>query len=290
MIDFNYNSAYLTFKYDNQSGMAISNVINNKPNSPLTINKESISKNYYLGDNASFIITITNHTDNPINDVSIKENLGTYFLNDNSKFFTPLSYQEGSLKYYINGISQSPPKVTVNSQHIIFDIEIIPSSSVITLVYNTTVNSKAPLDNGSMIINTSNLTAETLDKSVESSCTITVRKNADIKIIKQVSENKISKNVITYDFTICNYGNTEATNVTLKDTINPKHSNMKVFVDSQCLKFSDYNYISGNVCIPSYGSKRVLNVPPATFLQDKNSGIFTINPGTIKISVEIEVS
>ncbi len=283
---FNTQPASLSFKYGDFSGDAISNSTDNNSKNPITITKESTSSDYFLDDKIDYIICITNQTDFPTSKITIKENLGTYDFENNSKYLTPLTYIN-FFKYYVNGISTplAPPETYPNK--IIFSIDSLAPMASSMIIYSAKVNSNTPLEPGSTIKNISSVTVEDFSDPIKTFSESTVKLKADVKIIKQLEPPAtLTDKTITYTFLLSNYGNTEASDVVLNDKLVPTISNMQVLVNSKAINFSDYSYIDNSFRIPSYNSNYNLNIPRATFNFDPKLKKMITNPGIIKIEVK----
>jgi len=108
---------------------------------------------------------------------------------------------------------------------------------------------------------------------------------ADIKIIKNMSPNPVlAGETITYSFSLYNYGNTEAKNVTLNDTFTPAPGSINVYLDSQEISPTDFSYSSGTLTLPTYNSGISVTIPAANFIQDTVTGLIAIEPGMISIT------
>ncbi|MGN1041387.1 MAG: hypothetical protein ACI4PJ_01440, partial [Acutalibacteraceae bacterium] len=215
----NSGSTFLTFEYGAQSGTAISNTANIMLEDTISISKSCLMNDYFLADNIVYSISITNNSALSVSKVKIKENLGTYKINNGSVSVTPLSYAN-SFEYYVNGVRQIIADPKIYSDKIIFDVISIPPTSTALLFYAVKVTDKAPLKSKSFIENKTLITSSLSEKSFEASHIINVRDNAEIRIIKRIKTSKIiSGGGIGYELLIYNYGNTDATNVAIKDTL-----------------------------------------------------------------------
>ncbi len=282
----NSGSTFLTFECGAQSGTAISNTANIMLEDTISISKSCLMNDYFLADNIVYSISITNNSALPVSKVKIKENLGTYKINNASASITPLIYAN-SFEYYVNGVRQIIADPKIYSDKIIFDVISIPPTSTALLFYAVKVTDKAPLKSKSFIENKTLITSSLSEKSFEASHTINVRDNAEIRIIKRIKTSKIiSGGGIGYELLIYNYGNTDATNVAIKDTLIPEISAVKITINSRQLDLGDFSYCAGTLQIPSYGTKTAISVPAATFTHDEASGRVNVTPGYTEIAIE----
>lgn len=279
------SAASLSFEYGHQKGFTLSNAANASVQEAITVNKTTLTNTYFLNKEIFYCISIVNNKSTAIKNLKISENLGAYSntsLPSETKFI-PLDYSGPSF-LYINGAFDSQIIPETYSDKIIFKVNDFPAYSNILLIYSTTVNNKAPHSEKSSIINTSSITSNEISKPVLCSKEIFVTNKADINIVKYMYPNPaLPGELITYNFTIYNYGNTEATNVKLNDVLLPAPNNLNISINSKNLSRKDYSYIGGTLNIPSYDSDFSISIPPAKFLQDSTTGIFTTNPGVINI-------
>lgn len=281
------SAASLSFEYGHQKGFIISNTTNASVQDAITVNKTALTKSYFLNKEIFYCIAIINNKPTTIKNLKISENLGAYSnssLPSEAKFI-PLDYSGPSF-LYINGAFDSQIIPEIYSDKTIFKVNDLPAYSNILLIYSATVNNKAPISKKSSIINISNITSDEISKPVLCSKKIFVDEKADINIVKYMYPNPaLPGELITYNFTIYNYGNTKATNVKLNDTLLPAPNNLNVAVNSKNLPRKDYSYINGTLNIPSYDSNFSISIPPAKFLQDSTTGTFTTSPGVTNIIV-----
>lgn len=280
------NAASLSFEYGHQKGFTLSNTANASVQEAITVNKYVLTGSYFLNKEIFYCVSIANNKPTAIKSLKINENLGAYSnsVSSDTKFI-PLDYSGPSF-LYINGEFDSQIIPETYSDKIIFKINNFPAYSNILLIYSAKVNNKAPLAKKSSIINTSNITSGEILKPIICSKEVSADEKADIDIVKYMYPNPaMPGELITYNFTVYNYGNIEATNIKLNDVLLPAPNNINVSVNSKNLSRKDYSYISGTLNIPSYDSDFSISIPPAQFLQDSTTGIFSTNPGVINIVV-----
>lgn len=282
-----YNTASLTFQYGSQKGYVSSNVAVTTLQDLLTASKSSLGDSYSQNSEISFIISINNNNTDTIKNIKVQEDLGTYCLGQEicDASFTPLSYVGPSL-LYIGGTFSSNIEPRISNGKLIFEIQSIPARSNALIFYKTITNNFSPLTSGSQITTTATISSENTSNILTASTSITVKDEADIRIIKNMNPNPIlSGEKITYNFSLYNYGNTEATNVTLNDTFAPAPNAVNVYLNSQELSPSDFSYANGTLTIPSYNSDTSISIPAANFIQDTITGLISIEPGITSIMV-----
>lgn len=211
--------------------------------------------------------------------VSVSDNLGVYTLGTTS--LVPLTYVDGSVLYYQNGVLQPAPTVTAGTELTIGGITV-PAGGNATIVYEATANSFAPLSAGSEIINTVTSGKET------AAATVGVREEAALTIAKTICPAVVSDNgEITYTFVIQNSGNLAADtaeNVTVTDTFSPALNNITVTLDGATLaEGTDYTY---NEATGEFATTPgAITVHAATHTQDTVTGVITTTPGVAVITV-----
>ena len=86
-----------------------------------------------------------------------------------------------------------------------FNITNIPPKSNATIIYRASVNEFAPLASGSEITTSTEVTTLNINNIPKASCVLTVKDEADIKIIKSMNPNPVlSGEEITYNFSLYN--------------------------------------------------------------------------------------
>ena len=76
----------------------------------LSAEKTSLTNEYTLGEDVTYVISAVNSGAAAITDLSVTDDLGAYAYGTGT--LVPLTYNEGSVLYYINGVLQSTPAVT----------------------------------------------------------------------------------------------------------------------------------------------------------------------------------
>lgn len=286
-----YNTASLSFECGTQKGFVSSNIAVTTMQEAVSVSKTSLSESYFQSSEIPFIIEITNNGFEEIKNLTVQDNLGSYTLKQSicGSKFTPLTYIGPSLLYIAGKFSSNLTPTTLQNK-IEFKIESIPAKSTALIIYKTTTNEFSPLALDSEITNTVTVTSENLSNIKEASSTVKVKNSADIKIIKNMSPNPVlAGEKITYSFSLYNYGNTEATNVVLTDTLSPFPSNISVKLDSNDLQTTHFSYIDGNLTIPSANSDLSISIPAAKFIQNNITGLISVKPGITTITVSGQI-
>ena len=270
-----FNQATLSYG-DNVTN---SNVTTGEIVSGIGLTKTAASTNYGADDGISYVVTLVNSTATDRTGVSITDNLGVY--NVGSTSVVPLTYVDGSVLYYQNGVLKPAPTVTAGTDLVISGITV-PAGGNVTLVYEATANNFAPLAAGSVITNTVTSGEES------DTATVPVREEAALTIAKAICPAVVSDNgELTYTFVIQNSGNLAADaadNVTVTDVFNPALTNITVTLDGAALtEGTGYTYNPATGAFSTVPG--VITVPAATYTQDTATGVITTTPGVAILTV-----
>ena len=229
-------------------------------------------------------MSITNSGTAPFAGVTVTDNLGEYEFGETT--LTPLDYTEGTVVYYQNGVLQPTPTVTSESPLVVAGITV-PAGGNVTLVYETTTNNFAPLEEGSTIVNEVTVTATGLNTPITADETITVTEEPVLSITKALNPVNVTDNSeITYTFTLQNTGNTAAMatdTVVVTDTFDPILSDITVTIDGVVLSPAEYTY---NEATGEFSTlPGIITVPAATYERVPETGAVIISPGVTVITV-----
>ncbi len=270
-----FNQATLSYN----GNVTNSNITTGEIITGLTLTKTAASVNYAFGEGVAYVVTLVNATGTDRTGVTLTDNLGAYTVGTTT--VVPLSYVDGSVLYYQNGVLQAEPTVTVGTA-LVFSGITVPAGGNATIVYEATANGFAPLQAGSSITNAVS-SGELTD-----SATVNVREIAELTIAKAISPTVVSDNdEITYTFVIQNSGNIAALaddNVTVTDIFNPILSNITVTLNGETLEEgTDYTY---NEATGEFATTPgAITVPAATYAQDITTGVITTTPGVAVLTV-----
>lgn len=268
---------YATLSYN--GGTKDSNIVTGELLEVLSATKTAVTNNYTANDDATYVISILNSGATPITAVTVTDNMGGYIFDGTTLY--PLTYVDGSLRYYINGVLQPTPVVTPGPPLAISGLAI-PSGGNVTLIYEAKISNFAPLGTDAAITNTAVINSDNLAAEITVSSTINMASAVDLNISKAICPATITENgQLTYTFVIENMGNiaaTEADMATLTDTFDPKLSNLSVtFNGAAWTEGTQYSYNADTGVFSTTAGQ--ITVPSATYTQNTN-GTWTITPGT----------
>ncbi len=276
-----FNQATLTYNDTTTN----SNIVTGEIIEVLSATKTAVKNNYSANDTVTYLINIVNSGNTPFNGITVSDNLGTYEFN--TLTLTPLTYEENSVKYFVNGVLQPTPTVSGGPPLVVSGLSI-PAGGNITVIYQASPNEFAPADTGATITNTATITGASISTPITVTETVSAEEGAQLSISKAICPATVVENgQITYTFVIQNNGNSPAIatdNVTVTDTFNPVLSDISVNFNSslwtQGVNYT-YNETTGEFAtIPGQ-----ITVPAATYTQDPTTGVITLTPGTATLIV-----
>lgn len=251
----------------------------------LSVTKTAVGDEYGADSNLTYVISVVNSGATPFNALTVTDNLGSYTFGAST--LVPLTYNEGTVNYYINGILQPAPAVTASGTDLVFSGISVPADGNATIVYEVNTNRYAPLATGSEITNTATLSGGGITP-VAAEETVTAVSEPELSVTKSVSPVPVAENgTLTYTFVIQNTGNTAATAADLAvitDTFNPVLSNLAVtFNGSTWAEPADYTYDETTGAFSSVAG--VITVPAATYTQDPTTGVWITTPGVSTLTI-----
>ena len=251
----------------------------------LSVTKTAVGDDYGADSNLTYVISVVNSGATPFNALTLTDDLGAY-ASDTSTL-VPLTYNEGTVTYYINGILQSVPAVTAEGTNLVISGISVPADGNATIVYEASTNRYAPLETGAEITNTVTLSGGGITP-VTAEETVTAESEPELSVTKSVSPVPVAENgTLTYTFVIQNVGNTPATAddlAVITDTFNPVLSNLAVTFNGEAwTEPADYTYDETTGVFSSVAG--VITVPAATFTQDPATGVWVTTPGVSTLTI-----
>ena len=275
-----YNQATLSYKGKSVS----SNIATGELISTLSCSKTAVTSTYTAGSEIVYIVTVVNSGAADITGLTVTDDLGAYEFG--AQTLVPLTYVDGSIKYFADGVLQPAPTVTAAEPLTVGGITV-PAGGTSMLVYAAQVNSFAPPDAGGSITNTASITGAGITELTASE-TVTAAAESLLDITKSISPSTVNESgEVTYTFVITNSGGAEAgaaDNVSVSDTFSPILYDISVSYDgAQIEKNVGYTYDEATgefVTVPG-----AVTVPAATFTQDPVSGEWSCEPGSVTLTV-----
>lgn len=274
-----------TLSYNNTT--TTSNIVTGEVLEVLSATKNSLDTQYRYGDTVTYVISVNNTGLTAFNNLTITDDLGVYTIGGST--VTPLTYETGTVAYYVNGVLQATPAVIAGPPLVISGINV-PAGGNAIILYEARVNQYAPPAVGSTIVNTAEISGAGLTTPIEvtDTVTVTVTEEAILSITKSLSPETVAENgQLTYTFTIQNIGNIPAIatdNVTITDVFNPILDNITVTLNGTVLT-TPAQYAYDDVTGVFQTVAGVITVPAATFTQDAITGQWNIVPGVAVLSV-----
>ena len=272
-----------TLYYNNN--VITSNVVSGELLEVLSATKTAVTESYGANDTVTYVISILNSGTTPYNNLTVTDNLGEYLLGETE--LVPLTYDDGSLLYYVNGVLQATPTVTSTVPLTISGINV-PAGGNALLVYSATVNEFAPLNTGASIVNTVTVNGGGITAPIVATETINTSNVPILTITKALSPTSVVGNgPLTYTFTISNTGNTDAIatdNVIVTDIFDPALTIQSVTLNGEALVLgTDYTYDEATGTFATVAGR--ITVPAATYTQDPTTGIVVVEPGVTVLTV-----
>ena len=251
----------------------------------LSATKSALSSEYTAGGTVVYTVSIVNSGVSAVDGLTLVDNLGAYTVSDGTAVY-PLDYVDGTLRLYVNGVLSETPAVSANPELTVSGINI-PAGANALVVYEATPNEFAPLYNGGTITNVASVSGATLAETITVSDTVSARSEAALTIAKAICPDTVTDNgVLTYTFVIQNSGAEAAdadAEIVITDTFNPTLSDITVTIDGSPLPASAYTYDEASGVFATVAGAII--VPGATFMQNAQTGAFTVTPGVTVIKI-----
>lgn len=255
----------------------------------LSASKDVLKPEYAPGDTATYVINIINSGSTPFTALTVTDNLGAYThqsAGGTERTLYPLTYVDGSVRYYQNGVEQAAPAITQAAGLTINGIGV-PAGGNTTLIYQAKTNDFADPQVGGVITNTAVISGSEATAPITVTETITARREPYLTILKSVAPRQVAENgQITYTFDIQNLSNTAAAvndNVQITDTFQPVLSNITVTYNGAVLPAASYTY---NETTGEFATTAgALTVPAAVFTQNDMTGAWSSAPGSSVLTV-----
>lgn len=278
-----YNQATLSFA----GRVTNSNITEGELVSGLSLTKTAVSTDYGPGDGIVYAVTLVNADSVAKSGITLTDNLGAYTLMGGTTEFVPLTYVDGSVLYYQNGVLQPAPTVVAGNTLVISGIDV-PAGGNVIILYEVRANSLAPLSAGSSIFNTVTAGGDGVCEELTDNAQIPTRDEPLLSIAKAVNPLTLTcGDEVTYTFIIQNAGNTAVVatdDLIVSDTFNPILTSITVSLNGELLnEGTQYAYNEQTGEFTTIGG--AIPVPAATFTRDSETGVVTTTPGVAVLTI-----
>lgn len=275
------NQATLTYR----GNVAVSNIVTGELVAVLSAAKTALSETYGADDTVTYVVSLVNSGSVAYTGLTVTDDLGSYVYGTGT--LVPLTYVDGSLRYFVNGVLQATVTPTAVSPLTVTGISV-PAGGNALLIYEARVNSFAPLGTDESVTNTVSVTGGGLTSPVQATNTVSTRAAAYLTINKALSPATVAENgSLTYTFTIQNYGNTAAgaeDELVVTDTFDPALSGLSVTYDGGAwTEGTQYTYDAATGVFATLTGQ--ITVPAATYTRDATTGAVVVAPGVRVLTV-----
>lgn len=275
-----FNRATLTYG----ANSITSNTVSGEIVQTLSLTKTALSEEYIPGSTVTYVIALRNSGITTLSGLTLTDDLGR-FTNADGIEVTPLTFNEGSLLYYVNGDLTAPPTVTSTDPLTLGGITV-PAGGSSFIVYSATVNSRAPLEVGSVIANSVTVSGNSALGDISASETISAAETPLLSILKSLSPETVTENgALTYTLLIENRGNAPVTSdLSVSDTFDPILENITVTYNGTVwTEGTDYTYDEASGLFTTLPG--AITLPAATYVRDPATGEIGVLPGSAVIRI-----
>ena len=251
----------------------------------LEATKTSIEGSYTPGTLVTYVVTLRNTGNAPLNGLIVTDDLGGYDFNGTTVY--PLTYEPGAAALFVGGVPQAAPAVNPGPPLVISGINI-PAGSDAVLVYQARANAYANPAAEGTIVNTVTVTGDGLSAPVIATETVTATSAPELTISKSINPTQVVDNErVTYTFVIQNSGSAPVVatdNAAITDTFDPILTALAVtFNGAPWTEAVQYNYNVATGLFTTVPGQ--ITVPAATYTQDPVTGAYTVTPGIATLTV-----
>ena len=158
----------------------------------LSATKTAVRTEYGQNDSVTYVVSLVNSGGTALNGLTLTDNLGAYDFGTST--LVPLSYIDGTIRYYVNGVLQVAPSVAAGPPLVVSGINI-PAGGNGILVYEASVNQYAPQDENGSITNTAVVSGAGITP-VTVQETVTTENEPSLTITKSISPVPVTENGI----------------------------------------------------------------------------------------------
>lgn len=251
----------------------------------LVATKTSVEGSYTPGQLVTYVVTLRNTGNASLTGLVVTDDLGGYDFNGATVY--PLTYEDGSVALFTNGVPQAAPTVTAGPP-LVFSNITVPAGGDVVIVYQAQANAFANPAVGGSIDNTVTVTGDGLSAPITATETVVANAEPVLSISKSITPAQVVDNDrVTYTFVIQNSGNQAVVatdDAAITDTFDPILTALAVTFDgtawTQGVQYN-YNELTGLfTTVPGQ-----ILVPAATYAQDPITGAYAVTPGIATLIV-----
>lgn len=251
----------------------------------LVATKTSVEGSYTPGQLVTYVVTLRNTGNASLTGLVVTDDLGGYDFNGATVY--PLTYEDGSVALFTNGVPQAAPTVTAGPP-LVFSNITVPAGGDVVIVYQAQANAFANPAVGGSIDNTVTATGDGLSAPITATETVVANAEPVLSISKSITPAQVVDNDrVTYTFVIQNSGNQAVVatdDAAITDTFDPILTALAVTFDgtawTQGVQYN-YNELTGLfTTVPGQ-----ILVPAATYAQDPITGAYAVTPGIATLIV-----
>ncbi len=248
----------------------------------LSATKTALGGTYTPGEPVTYVITVRNTGTGAFTGLTLTDDLGR-----GTGTTVPLTFDDTSVLYFINGVPQTAPAISAGPPLAFIGISV-PAGGSAVIVYQATPNGFASPEQNGTVTNTVTVTGGGLTAPVTAEETVTADVGPNLAITKSITPAQVADNgQVTYTFLISNSGNVavETTdNASVTDTFDPILTGITVTLNGTPLvEGTDYTYDETTGVFATVPGR--ITIPAATFTQDAATGEFTRTPGIANLTV-----
>ena len=251
----------------------------------LVATKTAVEGSYAPGQIVTYVVTLRNTGNASLTGLVVTDNLGGYDFNGATVY--PLTYEDGSVALFTNGVPQAAPTVTAGPP-LVFSNITVPAGGDTVIVYQAQANAFANPAVGGSIDNTVTVTGDGLSAPITATETVVANAAPLLTISKSITPSQVVDNDrVTYTFVIQNSGNQAVVatdKAAITDTFDPILTALTVTFDGAAwTQGVQYNYNEATGLFATVPGQ--ILVPAATYTQDPVTGAYTATPGIATLVV-----
>ena len=251
----------------------------------LVATKTAVEGSYAPGQIVTYVVTLRNTGNASLTGLVVTDNLGGYDFNGATVY--PLTYEDGSVALFTNGVPQAAPTVTAGPP-LVFSNITVPAGGDTVIVYQAQANAFANPAVGGSIDNTVTVTGDGLSAPITATETVVANAAPLLTISKSITPSQVVDNDRgTYTFVIQNSGNQAVVatdDAAITDTFDPILTALTVTFDGAAwTQGVQYNYNEATGSFATVPGQ--ILVPAATYTQDPVTGAYTATPGIATLVV-----